>query len=135
MSRTSVPEPTEGRSGSRRTTPDQRALTLLVIGLAVGIALVDFLAQNTRSVQIEFFDVSGHVPIVVALLVAALCGAALVVLVGLAHRHHFRLGRRSPALARSHVHEDPRAGEPAREGDAARPPEDEVRVEGGLNGR
>jgi uncharacterized integral membrane protein len=54
----------------------------LIIGLILGIALVDFLVQNTRSVRIEFFSISGQVPIVVALLVAALAGAALSLIVG-----------------------------------------------------
>ena len=54
----------------------------LVVGLILGIALVDFLAQNTHSVRIEFFWTSGQVPIVVALLVAALAGAAIVLIVG-----------------------------------------------------
>ncbi len=62
----------------------------LFVGVVLGIALVDFLAQNTRSVKIEFFSASGHVPVVVALLVAALAGAALVLVVGAARMGQLR---------------------------------------------
>lgn len=68
--------------------------------MVLGIALVDFLAQNTRSVRIEFFSASGHVPTVVALLVAALAGAALVLIVGLARIGQLRRSLRSRDGAR-----------------------------------
>jgi uncharacterized integral membrane protein len=67
----------------------------LFICVVLGIALVDFLAQNTRSVSIEFFSASGRVPVVVALLVAALIGAALVLVVGAARMDQMRRFHRS----------------------------------------
>ena len=81
-------------SGSHPTRISWTWATLFV-GVALGIVLVDFLAQNTRSVRIEFFSASGHVPIVVALLVAALAGAALVLVVGVARMGQLR--RRPPS--------------------------------------
>ena len=108
----------------------------LLVGLVVGIALVDFLAQNTRSVQIEFFAASGHVPVVVALLVAALSGAVLVFVIGLAHRaHRVRGSLRSTDLSagttqplqanrRVQAEEPPRGTSGARDGERSTRPED-----------
>jgi len=56
--------------------------------------LVDFIVQNTRSVKIEFFAASGHIPVAVALLVAALAGAFLVLAVGIARTTQLRLANR-----------------------------------------
>jgi putative membrane protein len=73
----------------------------LILGIILGIALVDFLAQNTRSVRIEFFSASGQIPIAVALLVAALAGGAIVLIVGAARigqlRHRLRKSPAQPA--------------------------------------
>jgi uncharacterized integral membrane protein len=79
------------RAAAKGPTRISWAWGTLIVGILLGIALVDFLAQNTPSVRIEFFSVSGHVPIVVALLVAALAGGAIVVVVGLARM--LQLGR------------------------------------------
>jgi uncharacterized integral membrane protein len=54
----------------------------LVVGVILGIALVDFLVQNTRATEVQFFSASGHVPLTAALLVAALAGASVVLVVG-----------------------------------------------------
>jgi uncharacterized integral membrane protein len=64
----------------------------IVVGLVLGIALVDFLVQNTQSARIEFFSLSGRVPVSVALLAAALAGAAVVVVVGIARMVQLRRG-------------------------------------------
>jgi uncharacterized integral membrane protein len=73
----------------------------LIFGVLLGIALVDFLVQNTRSVRVEFFSASGQIPIVAALLVAALAGAAVVLVVGAARigqvRHRLRKGTATPS--------------------------------------
>lgn len=91
----------------------------LVVGLILGIALVDFLAQNTRSVRIEFFWASGQVPIVVALLVAALAGAAIVLIVGGA-----RIGQLRRRLRHPDAPSAPNAALPA--SDPAQPPTDQT---------
>jgi putative membrane protein len=70
----------------------------LILGVILGIALVDFLAQNTRSVRIEFFSVSGQIPIAVALLVAALAGGAIVLIVGAARMGQLRHRLRNPSV-------------------------------------
>jgi uncharacterized integral membrane protein len=64
------------------------------VAVVLGAALVDFIVQNTRSVRIEFFAVSGHIPVAVALLVAALAGAFLVLAVGIARTTQLRLANR-----------------------------------------
>jgi uncharacterized integral membrane protein len=73
----------------------------LIIGVILGIALVDFLVQNTDSVRIEFFAASGQIPIVVALLVAALAGAAVVIVVGGARIGQLRHRLRKPTTTSS----------------------------------
>jgi uncharacterized integral membrane protein len=67
----------------------------LVVCVVLGIALVDFLVQNTRSTEIEFFSVSGRVPLTAALLVAALAGASVVLVVGVARMIQLRRGVRA----------------------------------------
>ena len=70
----------------------------LVVAFLLGVALVDFLAQNTRSTKIEFFWASGHVPLTAALLVAALAGAAVVLVVGIARIIQLRRSVRAGTL-------------------------------------
>jgi uncharacterized integral membrane protein len=60
----------------------------------LGVALVDFIVQNTRSVRVEFFSASGHMPVAVALLGAALAGAFLVLAVGIARTTQLRIANR-----------------------------------------
>jgi uncharacterized integral membrane protein len=94
------PTPSDGPRRSRKAakqgpTRIRWAWGTVIVCVILGVALVDFLAQNTRSVSIEFFSVSGHVPIVVALLVAALIGAAVVLIVGVARMDQMRRFLRS----------------------------------------
>jgi uncharacterized integral membrane protein len=96
----SPPERSIPGTSRARPTRISWAWATLLVGVLLGIALVDFLAQNTRSVQIEFFSASGHVPIVVALLVAALAGAALVLTVGVARIGQLRRGLRRRGATR-----------------------------------
>jgi uncharacterized integral membrane protein len=79
-------------------------MTLIVAAL-LGIALVDFVVQNTRREPVEFFWASGRVPVAVALLVAALGGASVAIVVGVArmaqlrrrlHEHDMRRTDESP---------------------------------------
>ena len=106
--------PTESPTGRQGRFPSSSgvlptriswAWATLFVGVALGIALVDFLAQNTRSVRIEFFSASGHVPVAVALLVAALAGAALVLIVGGARMGQLRRGLRTRNVTLREVRE------------------------------
>ena len=86
-------------SAAREPTRIKWAWGTLILGLVLGIALVDFLVQNTRSVRIEFFAASGQIPIVGALLVAALAGAAVALIVGSARIRQLRHRMSKPADA------------------------------------
>jgi uncharacterized integral membrane protein len=60
----------------------------------LGVALVDFIVENTHSVQIHFFSASGRLPVAAALLAAALAGAAVVLAVGVCRTAQLRLSIR-----------------------------------------
>lgn len=87
-----------GRRGTNtdgaRHTRISGAWVAVAVAVVLGAALVDFIVQNTRSVRIEFFAVSGHIPVAVALLVAALAGAFFVLAVGIARTTQLRLANR-----------------------------------------
>jgi uncharacterized integral membrane protein len=70
----------------------------VVVAIIFGVALIDFIAQNTRDVRIDFFSVSGRMPVAVALLVAALAGAIVVVAVGIGRVAQLRLTMRRQRL-------------------------------------
>jgi uncharacterized integral membrane protein len=63
-------------------------------GAIVLIVLLVFILENTQSVKISFFGASGHLPLGVALLLAAIGGALLVGIIGAARivqlRRHVR---------------------------------------------
>ena len=66
----------------------------VAIATVLGVALIDFIVQNTRSVRVEFFGANGQMPVAVALLGAALAGAFLVLAVGVARTTQLRLAAR-----------------------------------------
>jgi uncharacterized integral membrane protein len=70
------------------------AWVAVTVAAVLGVALIDFIVQNTRSVKIEFFSASGHMPVAVALLGAALAGALLVLTVGIARTTQLRIANR-----------------------------------------
>ena len=97
---------------SRRDTERFRHTRISAVWVAVfvavlfGVALVDFIAQNTHDVQIHFFSVSGQMPGAVALLAAALAGAIVVLAVGVCRVAQLRLNMRRH---RRHAVSDERA--------------------------
>lgn len=89
------------RRGRRKSPPDGvhhtrigGAWVAVAVAAVLGIALVDFIVQNTRSVRVEFFSASGQMPVAVALLGAALVGAFLVLTVGIARTTQLRIATR-----------------------------------------
>jgi uncharacterized integral membrane protein len=81
------------------TTKTGTAFSALIAGAIVLIVLLVFILENTASVQISFFGASGHLPLGVALLLAAIGGALLTGIVGAARivqlrRHVKRRPRR-----------------------------------------
>jgi lipopolysaccharide assembly protein A len=102
--------------------PDHVIRHTRISGLWVAVAffavilllLLIFILQNGRTVDIAYFGAHGHLPLGVALLLAAVCGALLAVLVGVARmaqlratarRHRSADARRTPA---TRVPADPR---------------------------
>jgi uncharacterized integral membrane protein len=89
-----------GRHGGRANTDGARhtrisgAWVTVAVAVVLGAALIDFIVQNTRSVRVEFFAASGHIPVAVALLAAALAGAFLVLAVGIARTTQLRMANR-----------------------------------------
>jgi uncharacterized integral membrane protein len=83
----------EGEDGVHHTRIG-RAWVAVIVAAILGVALVDFIVQNTRSVRIEFFSASGQIPVAVALLGAALVGAFIVLAVGIARTTQLRIATR-----------------------------------------
>jgi uncharacterized integral membrane protein len=67
------------------------AWAAVTVAAVLGVALIDFIVENTRSVRIDFFGASGHIPVAVALLAATLTGAFVVLAVGIARTAQLRL--------------------------------------------
>ncbi len=84
-----VSPPTSTRTGI--------AFSTLIAGAIVLIVLLVFILENTQSVEISFFGASFHLPLGVALLLAAIGGALLMGIVGGARilqlRRHVRRRR------------------------------------------
>src|SRR5437588_9019410 len=76
-------EPTSTRGEIPRTRT-ARAHNALIAGAIVLILLLVFILENTESVKISYFGAGFHMPLGVALLLAAIGGALLVGIVGTA---------------------------------------------------
>jgi uncharacterized integral membrane protein len=70
--------------------------------------LLIFILQNGHEVAVSYLGANGHVPLGVALLLAAVCGALLVVLAGMARILQLR------ATARRHRRRDAKAAKASR---------------------
>jgi uncharacterized integral membrane protein len=82
-----VASPTGGTSVEevkRSPTRLSAAWTAVVIATVLLVALVVFIAQNTQRSSVNFFGAHGHAPTAVVLLIAALSGAVIVIVVGMA---------------------------------------------------
>ncbi len=92
--------PTGGSRRRRRDNEQFRhtrisaAWVAVFVAVLFGIALVDFIAQNTHDVRVHFFTVSSRMPGAVALLAAALAGAIVVLAVGVSRVVQLRLNMR-----------------------------------------
>jgi|SRR6185437_15079091 len=82
------------RGDGVRQTRIGRAWYAVIVAAVLGVALVDFIVQNTRSVRIEFFSADGQLPVAVALIGAALVGAFIVLAVGVARTTQLRIANR-----------------------------------------
>jgi uncharacterized integral membrane protein len=82
------------RGDGIRHTRIGQAWVAVIVAAVLGIAMVDFIVQNTRSVRVEFFSAHGQMPVAVALIGAALAGAFLVLTVGIARTTQLRMATR-----------------------------------------
>jgi uncharacterized integral membrane protein len=73
-----------------------RAHNTLIAGAVVLILLLVFIIENTESVRIAYFGIGFHLPLGVALLLAAIGGALLVGIVGTARILQLRRQVRRP---------------------------------------
>jgi uncharacterized integral membrane protein len=90
-----VPADGQRRHGEHfRHTRTSAAWVSVVVAIIIGVALIDFIAQNTRDLRVDFFSVSARMPVAVALLIAALSGAIVVVAVGVGRVAQLRLTMR-----------------------------------------
>ena len=87
------PAPARGEIPNTRTA---RAYNTLIAGAIVLILLLVFILENTESVKISYFGASFHMPLGVALLLAAIGGALLVGIVGTARIVQLRRRVRRP---------------------------------------
>ncbi len=95
-----APPTTAGRRATSDPIPRTKtgiAFGSLIAGAIVLILLLVFILENTQSIKISFFGASGHLPLGVALLLAAIGGGLLVGVVGTARiiqlRRHVRRRR------------------------------------------
>jgi len=54
----------------------------LIVAAVVLILLLIFILQNSQNVQVDYFGLSGHLPLAVAILLGVAAGALLVALPG-----------------------------------------------------
>jgi uncharacterized integral membrane protein len=94
---TETPGPAGAAPGEVPSTRAGTAFKTLLAGAIVLILLLVFILENTESVKISYFGAGGHLPLGVALLIAAIGGALLVGIVGTARilqlRRHVRRHR------------------------------------------
>ena len=100
----SAPEtpPVETRAAEApRATNAGRVWVSIAVATVLLILLIIFIAENSRSVRISFLGAGGHISLALALLIAAIVGAAVTLLVGSARilqlRRQVRRGRRGAA--------------------------------------
>jgi lipopolysaccharide assembly protein A len=79
----------------------------VVFFAVVLLFLLIFILQNGREVGISYLGAHGHLPLGVALLLAAVCGVLLVILAGVARMAQLR------SVARKHRRADAQATQPS----------------------
>jgi uncharacterized integral membrane protein len=89
---TPVPEPAAGvaeapaprQSSDKQVAPTRAGMVWVSVCVAVllAIALIIFLAQNTRTVAVHFLGLSGSTSLALMMLIAAVAGALITVIAG-----------------------------------------------------
>lgn len=80
----------------------------IIVAIVVLVLLLIFILENLGDVRVSYFGASGQLPLGVALLFAAIGGALLVAMVGVARLTQLRLNarRRRHASARTRSEQD-----------------------------
>lgn len=78
----------------RRSTRTGAVWASTTISIVVLILLIIFILQNSGPVSIVFFGFEGSIPLGMALLIAAVAGAAVVAIAGVARLAQVRLNER-----------------------------------------
>lgn len=107
MTEPATPEQTPAEQTPAAQTPRATNAGRVWIALAVATVLlallIIFIAENSRSVTISFLGANGHISLALALLVAAVVGAAVTLLAGTARILQLRLEvRRHNRASRRH---------------------------------
>lgn len=95
------PSSAEVPPGGRAPKPTNAGRIWIAVAVAIVllVLLIIFIAENSRSVTISFLGADGHISLALAMLIAAVAGAAVTLLVGTARilqlRLEVRRGRRS----------------------------------------
>jgi uncharacterized integral membrane protein len=84
---------TQATSGVPRTRISATFIALIA-ALIVLVLLLVFILENTKRVKVSFFGASGHLPLGVALLLAAVAGALVLAISGAARVLQLRRGVR-----------------------------------------
>ena len=95
-------QPASAPGAPETPVPPTRAGVLWVTAIAAAavlLFLLIFILQNGQSVQVTFLGADGHIPLGVALLLAAVCGVLLVAVPGTARILQLRRRARRPAQA------------------------------------
>jgi putative membrane protein len=109
MTEPTTPEQTPAEQTPAAQTPRPTNAGRVWIALAVATVLlallIIFIAENSRSVTISFLGAHGHISLALALLIAAVVGAAVTLLAGTARILQLRLEvRRHKRASRRHRH-------------------------------
>jgi uncharacterized integral membrane protein len=92
----SAPIPVAGQVTHTRISA---SWTALVVAVFVLVVLVIFIAENTQRSTVNFVGFHGHAPTAVVLLIAAIAGASIVIIVGLARIIQLRKVAKHPKMS------------------------------------
>ena|SRR5947209_13872664 len=94
-----APDATSARPAARPVRPSRLGglWILLTSGAAVLLLLLIFILENGQEVEVAYFGAHGHLPLGVALLLAAIFGILLVVVPGAGRMLQLRMAARRQA--------------------------------------
>lgn len=85
-----------------RSTRTSRTWTAVILFALVLILLLIFILQNGQRVKVSFLGFDGHLPLAVAMLLAAIAGALLIAIPGMGRMVQLRRVARRHRTAEAH---------------------------------